>query len=87
MHTRVSLHPLGKEHKELHPLGKEHRKKRRQGQSDSLSLVNSKLLQASPFAQSTSFPSLPGVTPTKSGGRGDKLDVPNLFPPPNQAEP
>ena len=61
----------------LQPLGKEHKKKRRQVE---------KMLQESPLAQSASFPALPGVTPTKNGGggRGDKLEVPNLFAKPPQ---
>ena len=42
------------------------------------------MLQESPFAQTTGFPALPGVTPTKSGGRADKAEVPNLFSNPAQ---
>ena len=59
----------------LQPLGKEHKKKRRQVD---------KMLQESPFAQTAGFPALPGVTPTKNGGRGDKPEVPNLFANPAQ---
>lgn len=60
----------------LKPLGKEHKKKRRQVD---------KMLAESPLAQ-TAFPALPGVTPTKNGGRGDKVEVPNLFANPGRLE-
>ena len=59
----------------LKPLGA--KKKRRQD----------KLLQASPFAQSTSLPTLPSVSPSKGGGGFHKNggEVPNLFANPAQA--
>ena len=61
----------------LKPLGKEHKKKRRQVD---------KMLAESPLAQTASFPALPGVTPTKNGGRADKVEVPNLFANPGRLE-